>query len=300
MDARALKRIVSRSVVSWFKDEASSMGAAIAFYTLFSIAPILLIVVWIASAFISTDAVQSHILEQMRLLLGNTGAEAVRTLMVNAKYSGKTALSTAAGIVALLVGATSVFAELQNSLNRIWRTPAKARERGLWSVVRARLLSFGLVLGVGFLLLVSLILSAGLEGLGSWFGTFVSNWHAVVVGLDVLLGFVITSILFAMIYKYVPRDQFAWNDVWVGAVVTTALFIIGKQLIVVYLGKVAFTSAYGAAGSFLVLLLWVYYSAQIFLFGAEFTYAFAYEQGSRFNRPDPRDPGSGEHRPRRT
>lgn len=282
MTGRALKKIITRSVVSWFSDEASSMGAAIAFYTLFSIAPILLIVVWIASAFIPTDAVQAHILVQMRLLLGNTGAEAVQTLLVNAKYSGKTALSTAAGIGALLIGATSVFAELQNSLNRIWRTPLAKRGRGLWSIVRARLLSFGLVLGVGFLLLVSLIISAGLEGLGSWFGVFAAGGHAVLLGMDVLLGFVITFVLFAMIYKYVPREQFAWDDVLVGSVVTTAFFMIGKQLIIVYLGKVAFASAYGAAGSFLVLLLWVYYSAQIFLFGAEFTYAYAYEQGSRF------------------
>lgn len=282
MTANALKKIFARSLGSWFADEASSMGAAIAFYTLFSIAPILLIVVWIASAFIPTDAVQAHILVQMRLLLGNSGAEAVQTLMVNAKYSGKTALSTAAGIGALLIGATSVFAELQNSLYRIWRTPVEERGRGLGALIRARLLSFGLVLGVGFLLLVSLIVSAGLEGLGSWFGIFPAGWHAVVVALDVLLGFSITFVLFALIYKYVPRDQFGWNDVCVGSVVTTALFMIGKQLIVVYLGKVAFASAYGAAGSFLVLLLWVYYSAQIFLFGAEFTYAYAYEQGSRY------------------
>jgi membrane protein len=281
MDARRLKKILNHSVAAWFKDEASSMGAAIAFYTLFSIAPILLIVVWIASAFISVDAVQFHILTQMRLLLGSTGAEAVHTLMVSAKYSGTNALSKAAGIIALVVGATSVFAELQNSLNRIWRTPAERRGRGVWLLVRARLLSFGLVLGVGFLLLVSLVVSAGLEGLGTWFGGFVSDWHSVVLSLDVILGFAITTVLFAMIYKYVPRARIAWSDVWVGSLVTTALFTIGKQIIVVYLGKVAFASAYGAAGSFLVLLLWVYYSAQIFLFGAEFTYIYAYEQGSK-------------------
>ena len=155
MDARVLKKIVSRSILSWFKDEASSMGAAIAFYTLFSTAPILLIVIWIASAFIPADAVQAHILSQLQLLLGNTGADAVHTLLVSAKYSGKSALSTTAGVVALLVGATSVFAELQNSLNRIWHTP-KTHEQGVWQLVRSRLLSFGLVLGVGFLLLVSL------------------------------------------------------------------------------------------------------------------------------------------------
>jgi membrane protein len=285
MDARKLKKIVRLSAVAWLDDEASSMGAAIAFYTLFSIAPILLIVVWIASAFISVDAVQSHILVQMRLLLGNTGADAVHTLMVSAKYSGASALSKAAGVVALLIGATSAFAELQNSLNRIWRAPSQRRSPGVWVMVRARLLSFGLVLGVGFLLLVSLIISAGLEGLGTWFGGFVSDWHSVVLSLDVVLGFAITTFLFAMIYKYVPSERFAWGDVWVGALVTTVLFAIGKQIIVVYLGRVAFASAYGAAGSFVVLLLWVYYSAQIFLFGAEFTYVYTHEHGSRRAKP---------------
>jgi membrane protein len=288
MDARVLKKIVSRSVLSWFKDEASSMGAAIAFYTLFSTAPILLIVIWIASAFIPADAVQAHILSQLQLLLGNTGADAVHTLLVSAKYSGKSALSTTAGVVALLVGATSVFAELQNSLNRIWHTP-KAHEQGLWQLVRSRLLSFGLVLGVGFLLLVSLIVSAGLEGLGTWFGGFFANWHSVVLSIDMILGFAITNVLFAMIYKYVPREQLDWGDVWLGALVTTVLFTIGKLIIVVYLGRVAFASAYGAAGSFVVLLLWIYYSAQIFLLGAEFTYSYAYQQGSRIER---REPGS--------
>jgi membrane protein len=281
MDVRRLKKMVGLAAAAWLDDEASSMGAAIAFYTLFSIAPILLIVVWIASAFISVDAVQSHILTQMRLLLGNTGADAVHTLMVSAKYSGANALSKTAGVVALLIGATSAFAELQNSLNRIWRIPSAQRSPGLWVLLRARLLSFSLVLGVGFLLLVSLIISAGLEALGTWFGGFVSNWHAVVLSLDVVLGFAITTVLFAMIYKYVPREQFAWGDVWVGALVTTVLFAIGKQIIVVYLGRVAFASAYGAAGSFVVLLLWVYYSAQIFLFGAEFTYVYTHEHGSR-------------------
>jgi membrane protein len=281
MDMRRLKKMVGLSAAAWLSDEASSMGAAIAFYTLFSIAPILLIVVWIASAFIPADAVQSHILTQMRLLLGNTGADAVHTLMISAKYSGANALSKAAGVVALLIGATSAFAELQNSLNRIWRLPSEQRRPGVWAMLRARLLSFGLVLGVGFLLLVSLIISAGLEGLGTWFGGFVSNWHSVVLSVDVVFGFAITTVMFAMIYKYVPREQFAWGDVWVGALVTTVLFAIGKQIIVVYLGRVAFASAYGAAGSFVVLLLWVYYSAQIFLFGAEFTYVYTHEYGSR-------------------
>jgi membrane protein len=284
VDSHGINKIIRRSLASWFRDEASSMGAAIAFYTLFSLTPILLIVIWIASAFISPDAVQSHVFMQMRMLLGDTGAAAVRTLLVTAKYGGKNGWSTAVGVVTLLIGATSVFAELQNSLNRIWHTPSPQGSQGLWHVVRGRLLSFGLVLGIGFLLLVSLIVSAALESIGSWLGTLISEWHRLAVGLDIALGFAVATGLFAMIFKYVPREQVTWGDVWVGALVTAALFTIGKLVIVVYLGRVAFSSAYGAAGSFLVLMLWVYYSAQIFLLGAEFTYSYAYERGSRLGR----------------
>jgi membrane protein len=274
-------RIVRQSLVSWFKDDAPSMGAAIAFYTLFAIAPILLIVIWAAGKFIGPDIVQDHILAQMRILLGDPGANAVRDILLNAKYTGRSGFSTAAGIVAVVVGATSVFAELQNALHRIWRTPPRTIVQGLWHALRARLLSFGLVLGVGFLLLVSLIASAGLEGFGNWLGTFAADWRGLVFALDTLLGLSIATILFAMIYKYVPREAIAWGDVWVGGLVTASLFTAGKLVIVVYLGKIALASAYGVAGSFLVLLLWVYYSAQIFLLGAEFTRNFAYEHGSR-------------------
>jgi membrane protein len=292
MDSRGIISIIRRSLASWFKDEASSMGAAIAFYTLFSLTPILLIVIWIASAFIAPDAVQQQVFTQMRMLLGDTGAAAVHSLLVSARYGGNNAWSTAVGVVTLLIGATSVFAELQNSLNRIWRTPSAPGVQGVWHALRSRLLSFGLVLGVGFLLLVSLITSATLETVGTWLGTFIADWHELAVGLDVAIGFAIATVLFAMIYKYVPREEITWRDVWVGALVTASLFTLGKQVIVVYLGRVAFASAYGAAGSFLVLMLWVYYSAQIFLLGAEFTYSYAYESGSRMGRREkPPRPG---------
>jgi membrane protein len=281
MQSREIGQIIHRSLASWFTDDASSMGAAIAFYTLFSIAPILLIVIWIASSFIAPDAVQAQVLAQVQLIVGNTGAAAVRTLLVSVRNSVNNGYSSAVGVVTLLIGATSVFAELQNALNRIWRTPQAQGGRGLWQVVRNRLLSFGLVLCVGFLLLVSLIVSAGLEGVNTWLVTVISDWHTVVFALDVIIGFAITTVLFAMIFKYVPRERITWGDVWIGALVTASLFTVGKLFIVVYLGRVAFSSAYGAAGSFLVLMLWVYYSAQIFLLGAEFTYSYAYARGSR-------------------
>jgi membrane protein len=274
-------RIIRLSLISWFKDDAPSMGAAIAFYTLFAIAPVLLIVIWVAGEFFGADLVQEHILMQMRMLLGDAGAAAVRDLLLSAKYSTRSGLSTAAGIAAVFIGATSVFAELQNALHRIWRTPPRSIVQGLWHAVRARFISFGLILGVGFLLLVSLIASAGLEGLAVWLGTHVASWRGLLSVLNDLLGLGIATCLFAMIYKYVPREDIAWGDVWVGGLVTAILFMAGKLLIIVYFGKLALESAYGVAGSFIVLLLWVYYSAQIFLLGAEFTRNFAYAHGSR-------------------
>ncbi len=277
-----LQGIIVQSFVSWFKDDAPSMGAAIAFYTLFAIAPILLIFTWAAGEFIPPDVVQRHILTQLRILLGNSGADAVRDLLLHTRYGGeRSGLTTAMGLIAVFVGATSVFAELQNALHRIWRTPAGGVAQGLWNMLRGRLLAFGLVLGAGFLLLVSLVVTAGLHMLRSWIGTYVGHWPGLVFILDFLVGVCLASPLFAMIYKYVPREAIAWGDVWVGSLVTAVLFTAGKWLIVVYLGGATFTSAYGVAGSFLVLLLWVYYSAQIFLLGAEFTRNFAYQQGSR-------------------
>jgi membrane protein len=274
-------KIIRGTFAAWFKDNAPSMGAAIAFYTLFAIAPILLIVIWMAGAFIGPDIVQAHILAQLRNLLGDPGTNAIRALLVSAKYSARSGYSTAAGIITVVIGSTSVFAELQNALNRIWHAPPRGVAQGLWRLIRARLLSFGMVFGVGFLLLVSLTASAGFEGLGSWLGTSITDWHGVVNVLDMALAFAITTVVFAVIYKFVPSERLAWGDVWIGGLVTATLFMAGKLVIVVYLGKLAFNSAYGIAGSFLVLLLWVYFSAQIFLLGAEFTCVYAQQRGSR-------------------
>ncbi|MEP6886165.1 MAG: YihY/virulence factor BrkB family protein [Gammaproteobacteria bacterium] len=279
-------KIIRESFVSWIKDDASSMGAAIAFYTLFAIAPILLFVIWIAGRFFAADAVQAHVLTQVQMVLGDTGEAAVRTILVSTKSAVAQGYSRALSAIALLFGATSVFAALQNSLDRIWQTALPEGHDGLWHVLRNRLLSFGLVLCVGFLLLVSLLISASLEALSSWLDRVMSDWNTVIFMMDVILGFVITTVLFALIYKFLPRERVAWGDVWVGAVVTATLFTVGKFVILVYFGRVAVASAYGAAGSFLVLLLWVYYSAQIFLLGAEFTRSYAYANGSRTGRPE--------------
>jgi membrane protein len=277
-----LGKIVRRALVSWLKDGAPGMGAAISFYSLFAIAPILLMVIWVAGMFAGPDVVKAHVLGEVRDLLGDTGSEAVAALLISVGYATRGAYATAAGILTLLISATGMFAELQNALRRIWRSPPRGTRENLWQLLRTRLLSFGFLLVVGFLLLISLTAGAVLEAFGAWIGAFTVDWRRVVLGFNALLGFTLSTLLFAMLFKYVPPDQkISWRDVWVGSIVTAALFLIGKLLIVTFLSRFAFRSAYGIAGSFLVLLLWVYYSTQIFLLGAEFThkYALAHRSG---------------------
>jgi membrane protein len=276
--------IVQKSVSCWLAHDAASMGAALAFYTLFSVAPILVIALALAGSIFGPHTAETELLGQLRALTGDAGADAVSNLLNSAHYSDKKGMAAALGLITLLVGATSVFGELQNALDHIWGTPRRKRSAAWWEFIRARMLSFGMVLGVGFLLLVSLIASAALAAFGGWLETHVIGLGVILPLLDLAASFCMTVVLFAMIYKYVPRESIAWRDVWIGAAVTAFLFTIGKSLIGLYLGRSSFSSAYGAAGSLIVLLLWIYYSAQIFLFGAEFTCAFTYAHGSRVSQ----------------
>jgi membrane protein len=278
---RRIGGIVHDSVTAWLDHNASSLGAALAYYTLFSIAPILVIAVAIAGSVFGSQAAETQVLGQMQGLLGDSGAAAIRGLLASAQNSHTKGLAAAVSVITLLVGATSVFGELQKTLDQIWGAPARDKTVAWWRVLRSRLLSVGLILGVGFLLMVSLVASAALAGLGDWLRIYMMHWNVVLPALDLLLSMALTTFLFAMIYKYVPRESIAWGDVWVGGFVTAALFSIGKSLIGLYLGRSSLSTAYGAAGSVMVLLLWIYYSAQIFLLGAEFTHVFAYTRGSR-------------------
>jgi membrane protein len=280
---RVLWSIVRDTVAEWIKHNASSLGAALSFYTLFSIAPILVIAMAVAGSIFGPHVAETHVLDQMRSLLGDAGATAVQSLLSSAHQSGLKGMAAAIGVVTLLVGATSVFGELQNTLDYIWKSPQKTSV-AWWRIVRSRILSVGLILGVGFLLMVSLVISAALAALGAWFGTFMVQWSVILPAIDLVLSLGLTTVLFAMIYKYVPREDIAWGDVWIGGLVTACLFSVGKLLIGLYLGRSSLSSAYGAAGSIMVLLLWIYYSAQIFLLGAEFTHVFTYQLGSRSGR----------------
>jgi len=288
---RKVKDIVVQASVAWIQHDASTMGAALAFYTVFSVAPILIIAIGVVGLVVGTDTLKADLLPQMQSLLGDAGATAVQTLLSSANYMGKSRVATAIGVGTLLIGASTVFVELQTSLDRIWGVPKRNRERGLWRLLRSRFLSLGLVFGVGFLLMVSLLVSTVLAALGTWLASYVGEWKSSIIAIDVALSVVISTALFAVVYKYVPQERLNWPDVWVGGTVTAVLFNVGKFAIGYYLGKSAFSSVYGAAGSLLVLLLWAYYSAQIFLFGAEITKSYSALLGTRSLETGPALPG---------
>lgn len=276
--------LVKAAVDAWVEDYAASMGAALSFYTVFSLAPMLLIVIAIAGLVFGAEAAQGQIFGELRGMLGDDSAKAIEGLLASVNKPTEGVVATVVGLVVLLVGATTVFGELQDSLDRIWRAPVRHTSLGLWGLLRARLLSFGMIFGLAFLLMVSLVFGAVVTALGTWWGGLFEirfgGWALVAQGVNLGIGFVLTTAVFAMIYKLMPRVRVHWHDVWLGSVVTALLFTVGKFLIGLYIGKSGVASAFGAAGSLVVVLLWVYYSAQTFLLGAEFTWAYAQTFGS--------------------
>lgn len=281
MHLKQILDLIRKSVKAWVDDYAPSMGAALAYYTLFSIAPLLIIAIAVAGLVFGQEAARGEIVAQIQGLIGREGAITVQGLMKSANEPAQDILAMMVSIITLVIGATTVFGELQSDLDRIWRVPAPAKENGIWTMLRTRLLSFGLVLGLGFLLLVSLVVSTAIAAFGKWSNGIFEGWEAFLHALDFSISFAITTLLFAMIYKLMPRARIAWQDVWVGAAVTAFLFEIGKFLIGLYLGKTSIASGFGAAGSLVVLLVWVYFAAQIFLLGAEFTWVYSHAYGSK-------------------
>ncbi len=266
---------------AWIDDFAPSMGAAISYYTVFSLAPLLVIVIAIAGAVFGREAVTGQIVGQLSGLIGKDGATLVQSLVSSASNSKHGLVASLISLVVVLIGATTVFGELQSALDRIWHVPAEERPSGIVALLRGRLLSFGLILGVAFLLMVSLSVSAATAALGSWAGGLVPGWEFMLQGINFAVSATIFTLLFAMIFKLMPSTPIAWRDVWVGAGVTAILFELGKQLIGFYLGKSGMSETFAAAGSLVVLLAWVYYAAQVFLLGAEFTKVYADDHGSR-------------------
>lgn len=273
--------LIRKSVEAWVDDYAPSMGAALAYYTLFSIAPLLIIAIAVAGLVFGQEAARGEIVAQIQGLIGLEGATAVQGLLKSASGPAQNIFAMVVSIITLVIGATTVFGELQSDLDRIWRISAPAKENSIWTLLRSRLLSFGLVLGLGFLLLVSLVVSAAIAAFGRWWDGYFAGREAFLYALNFSVSFGISTVLFAMIYKFMPRARIAWRDVWVGAAVTSLLFEVGKLLIGLYLGTTGVTSGFGAAGSLVVLLVWVYFSAQIFLLGAEFTCVYSHEYGSK-------------------
>ena len=259
---------------NWVADEAASMGAALAFYTLFSMAPLLLLVISIAGIAIGADTARGLISEQLTTLLGQQGADAVERVLVAADDRGKGIFAAIVSAATLVIGATTVFAELRRDLDRIWKTK-KPEVRGVLRIIWARLWSFGLVLTIGFLLMVSLALSALVTAFGALLAQYLPGAPIILRSLEFVVSLLVVTGLFAMIYKILPSARIEWRDVWVGAAATSLLFWIGKYLIGLYLARSAVASPFGAAGTLIVVIVWVYYSAQIFFLGAEFTRAYA-------------------------
>lgn len=281
---------------SWLDDYVPSMGAALAYYTVFSLSPLLLIVVSVAGLVFGPDAARGEIAAQLETLMGVHSASAIQALLASVQQPQEGMAATALGVVLLLVGATSVFGELQDSLDRIWRVPARSTRNGWLALVRSRLLSFGMILAIGFLLIVSLVASAGLTALGRWWGPLLAGWYVLAVVVNACVAFLLVAAMFALIYKVMPRVQVLWKDVWIGALFTAVLFTLGKSLIGLYVGRSGVTSGFGAAGSLVVVLLWIYYSAQIFLIGAQFTWVYANVFGSRRITSSWHDPLYSTHR----
>jgi membrane protein len=282
---KILPSVMRQAVSRWIADFAPSMGAALSYYTFFSLAPLLVILIALAGLLLGREAVQGDIFLRLQDTLGDEAAVMVETLIRKASNPKSATLAVITGLATLLVGATTAFAELQSALDRIWRAPPPPKS-GWWSFLCRRLFAFGMVLVIGFLLLVSLVVAAVLSAVTKWW----SGWPGIVVlvqAINILVSFALVTVLFAMIYKILPRVRIQWRDVWIGSAVTALLFTIGKALIGVYLGHSGIASAYGAAGSVVVVLLWVYYAAQTFLLGAEFTYVYARTHGSHAREPAP-------------
>jgi membrane protein len=271
--------LIKESFKEWSADKAPRLGAALSYYTVFSLAPVLLVVIAVAGLVLGPEAAQGKIVEQLGGLLGEDAARIVQTMLVNANKQGDGVLATVIGVGTLLIGATGVMVELQAALNTVWKVIPKPGQ-AVKALVRSRLIGLGLVLSMGFLLLVSLVISAGLAAVSEWLSGVASE--AVVLGylFNYGVSILVIALFFALIFKVLPDAKVSWPDVWIGALVTSLLFHLGKFAIGLYLGQASVASTFGAAGSLAVLLVWVYYSAQIVLLGAEFTRVYANRFGS--------------------
>jgi membrane protein len=278
---RRLGTIFRRALAGWWNDNVPRLGASLAYYTLFALAPILVVAIAIGGFVFGPEAVRGEVVGQIQGLIGREGGLAVQAMLEGASRPSSSIPATIGGVITFFLGATGAFLELQTALNSIWRVEPKSSGSYLKVLIMQRVISFGLVVALGFLLLTSLLVSAGLAGLHRYMGHAFPGEVALWEALNVLVSLGVITLLFALIYKVLPDVKLSWGDVWVGAIVTAGLFTIGKLVIGLYLGTASIASTYGAAGSVIVVLVWVYYSAQVILLGAEFTRAYVDEFGKR-------------------
>lgn len=267
---RNLWSVLRNTFSAWSDHDAPRLGASLAFYSILSLAPLAVVVLSIMALYFGRSTAQEQFLSQVQGMIGKEGVDAFRSMIQHAQKPSSGVVATIVGLVTLLFGASGVFGELRSALNRVWDVKA-AEEKGLWQAIREKLFSFGMVLAVGFLLLVSLVVSTALAAMGKFLGGLLPMPEAVGHLLNFVVSLIGVAVLFGLIFKYVPERKLSWREVWLGALATALFFTIGKFLIGVYLGKAAVGSAYGAAGSLVVVIVWIYYSSMIVLFGAEFT-----------------------------
>lgn len=277
---KVFRVLLQETLSGWSSDRAARLAAALAYYTVFSLAPLLVIVIGIASIVFDQTRVLDQITGQVQALVGKDGAALVRTMIQGASDTQSGLVATGIGVATLLFGATGVFSQLHQALNKVWGVEEESGQ-GVWWFIRQRLLAFTMILAIGFLLLVSLIISAMLSALDQVLTGMLPDLLPLLRLASFVFSLGVITLLFAMIYKFLPNARIAWRDVWVGAGVTAVLFTIGKTLIGIYLGNASIGSAYGAAGSLAIILVWVYYSTQILLLGAEFTEVYSRKFGSR-------------------
>jgi membrane protein len=274
-----VRRVLWQSLVRTYEDDAFSLSAALSYYSLLSMAPLLLIAIALAGVFFANGQVHTQLINEMQSLIGAEGAALTKTVINSTRGGDRSQLSLLVGSVLMLAGAATVFAQLQNALNRVWRVQA-APGNAIVNFIKSRLLSFALVLAIGFLLMVSLVISAVLGALHQYLDTRIAG-EAVFWGvLDVAISFGFSTVLIAAMYRYLPDAEIEWRDSWAGAIVTSVLFILGKHVIGFYIGQTTAASSFGAAGSVVVFMIWVYYASLILLFGAEITQAVAHERGA--------------------
>jgi membrane protein len=290
---RGWLKLIKDSISAFFEDEALSRGAAMAFYAVTSLAPILLIVIAIAGLVFGHEAAQQRIIGQLAGLIGNSSADMLRSAMQSASGTTSGTVGTIIGVVTLLVTASGVFGEMQSALNAIWKTKPKGSTTS--RLIRARAASLGLVAALGFLLIVSLVMSAGIAAVGDIVNGFLPFGKLILGVIEVLISFILLAVMFTVVYKLLPDRKLEWRDVIVGACVTSALFTVAKSLIGWYLGSSSVASGYGAAGALIIVLLWIYYSSEIFLLGAEFTrqYALARNPAPEVQKASPRRRNEG-------